>query len=178
MNINEDLKNNVNKNSKKLALLTELLKKEQIKINVLFGWIYSIIFISVVVMLNYYGENMETYMLLMLLSLLLILSSILRLELKNVRKRYHRIYSESLSIINELSELTEWSKLRKRYIYVNKEYPDMLIIRNYVAVIEKKLGPYRSIINYFKIFNTISLIMILGTFIVLVVEIFRFLYML
>lgn len=176
MAINEDLKKNVNKKSKKLALLTELLKKEQIKINVILGWLYLMIFISVIAILNYYGENMELYMLLMLLPLLLILFIILRLELKNIKKRYDRIYNESLSIMNELSELTEWSKLRKRYILVDKEYSDMLIIRNYVVLVENKIGPYRSIINYYKILNTISLIMFFSILIILLIETLRYLY--
>ena len=177
MNINEDLKKDVDKKASILRDYTFDLSKTQDIIDRILLWLHITIVFSISILFIYYLKIViYTNILLVLLIIFSLLSLGLRVKLQKIRKQYDNIYNNSFDIMSELADLTEWTKLRKRYVLGKKDYRDIIIIDNYIETIERKFSPHRSISNYYKLLSIESSIFIYSIIVISIVEIYKCLF--
>ncbi len=177
MNINEDLKKDVDKKASILRDYTFDLSKTQDIIDRILLWLHITIVFSISILFIYYLKIViYTNILLVLLFVFSLLSLGLRVKLQKIRKQYDNIYNNSFDIMGELADLTEWTNLRKRYVLGKKDYRDIVIIDNYIETIERKFSPHRSISNYYKFLSIESSIFIYSIIVISIVEMYKCLF--
>lgn len=176
MEVNEGLKKYVDRQTQKLRKCNEILVglNDRIRRSIILLYVTIIIGLTLLILNNVEALCMlgDLYVFYMI-QIAKIMMLIILIRLKHIEKRYRNEYTNAIEIMAKLTDMTEWSNLRKRYVLnMDKDYPETAVIGDLIRIIGDKVSPVNHSINYYRIFMFGALLLM---FIFMMTDLFLFL---